>query len=170
MDGTGAIGTRHLCLIAQMQIGETMAKGYEFVLDPKKRAIIKECPYYYFGECDLEFHHEKICPSEKCICADTFGYKRGEKMAGKMTSREICKLLGIIVGGTEPVADTAIDDVVNENLKTLIDIGDWVLDGLMYAAEHRKDPYDSSRTIGERAYACMLEWKDWLAEKEKDLA
>ena len=91
-------------------------------------------------------------------------------MAEKMTSREICKLLEIIVGGTEPVADAAIDDAVNENLKTLIDIGDWVLDGLLYAAEHRKDPYYSSQTIGERAYACMLEWKDWLAEKEEELA
>lgn len=51
------------------------ARGWEYVLNPKERAIIKECPYYYFGECDLEFHHEKICPSEKCLCADIFGYK-----------------------------------------------------------------------------------------------
>ena len=91
-------------------------------------------------------------------------------MAKKMTSGAICDLLEIIVGNTEPVADAAIDDVVNENLKTLIDIGNWVLDGLLYAAEHRKDQYDSSQDIGERAYACMLEWKDWLAEKEEELA
>ena len=90
-------------------------------------------------------------------------------MAEKMTSREICKLLENVVGSTEPIADTAIDDVVSENLKTLIDIGDWVLDGLLYTAEHKKDPYYSSRTIGERAYACMLEWKEWLAEKEQQL-
>jgi len=88
----------------------------------------------------------------------------------KMTSREICKLLEIIVGETEPVADSAIDNKREENLKTLIDIGDWVLDELLYAAEHRKDPYYSSRSIGERAYAVMLEWKNWLAQKEDELA
>lgn len=88
----------------------------------------------------------------------------------KMTSREICKLLEIIVGRTEPVADSAIDDEREENLKTLIDIGDWVLDGLLYAAKHRKDPYYSSKTVGDRAYATMLEWKDWLAQREDELA
>lgn len=88
----------------------------------------------------------------------------------KMTSREICKLLEIIVGETEPVADSAIDNKREENLKTLIDIGNWVLDGVLYAAEHWKDPYYSSRFIGERAYAAMLEWNNWLAQKEEELA
>ena len=88
----------------------------------------------------------------------------------KMTSREICKLLEIIVGETEPVADSAIDPVRAENLKTLIDIGNWVLDGLFYAAEHRKDPYYSSQIIGETAYAAMLEWEEWLEQKEEELA
>lgn len=88
----------------------------------------------------------------------------------RMTSREICKLLEIVVGATEPIADSAIDPIREENLETLIDIGDWVLDGLLYVAEHRKDHYYSSRTIGERAYATMLEWKEWLAQKEDELA
>ena len=88
----------------------------------------------------------------------------------KMTSREICKLLEIIIGETEPIADSAIDPVRAENLKTLIDVGNWVLDGLLYAAEHRKDLYYSSQTIGETAYAAMLEWKEWLEQKEEELA
>lgn len=88
----------------------------------------------------------------------------------KMTSKEICKLLEIVVGDTEPVADSYIDDIRNENLKTLIDVGDWVLDGLYYAASHRKDIYKSSQIVGERAYAAMLEWKQWLLEKEEELA
>lgn len=88
----------------------------------------------------------------------------------KMTPREICKLMNILIGKTEPVADSTIDDECEENLKTLIYIGNWVLDGLLYAANHRKDPYYSSRTVGERAYAAMLEWKDWLTQKEIELA
>lgn len=87
----------------------------------------------------------------------------------KMTSREICKLLEIVVGETEPIADSAIDPEREENLKTLIDIGDWVLDGLLYVAEHRKDPYHSSRKVGERAYAMMLEWYVWLGQKGTEL-
>lgn len=88
----------------------------------------------------------------------------------RMTSREICKLLETVVGETEPIADSAIDPIREENLETLIDIGDWVLDGLLYVAEHRKDLYASSQAIGERAYATMLEWKEWLAQKEDELA
>lgn len=65
----------------------------------------------------------------------------------KMTSREICKLLEIVVGETEPIADSAIDDERKENLKTLIDIGNWVLDRLLYVAERRKDPYYSSQKV-----------------------
>ena len=88
----------------------------------------------------------------------------------RMTCQEICKLLDIVVGPTEPVADSAIDVEREENLQTLIDIGNWVLDGLYYAAKHRKEPYYSSRKVGERAYGAMLEWKDWLAESEDELA
>lgn len=88
----------------------------------------------------------------------------------RMTDQEICKLLDIVIGPTEPVADSAIDVEREENLKTLIDIGNWVLDGLYYAAQHRKDQYYSSSIVGERAYVTMLEWKDWLAEKEDELA
>ena len=88
----------------------------------------------------------------------------------RMTGQEICKLLDIVIGPTEPAADSAIDIEREENLKTLIDIGDWILDGLYYAALHRKEPYYSSCKIGERAYGTMLEWKDWLAEKEDELA
>lgn len=88
----------------------------------------------------------------------------------KMTSNEICKLLEIMVGLTEPQAESAIDDMVEENLKTLIDVGDWVLDGIYYAARHRKDMCCSSRVIGDRAYAIMLEWHGWLVAWEDELA
>ena len=88
----------------------------------------------------------------------------------KLTSSEICDLLEYLIGETEPVADTAIDDIREQNLKILIDIGDWILDGLYYTAKHNHDIYKSSREMGERAYATMLEWKDWLAKKERELA
>lgn len=88
----------------------------------------------------------------------------------KLTAEAICELLDILIGPTEPVADSAIDVAREENLKTLIDIGNWVLDGLYHSAKHRKEPYYSSSKVGERAYGAMLEWKDWLIEVEDELA
>lgn len=90
-------------------------------------------------------------------------------MSKKLSANEICNLLEVLVGLTEPQAESAIDDKVEQNLKTLIYIGDWVLDGLYYTARHRKDPWYSSKTIGEQAYATMLEWKDWIEQRKSEL-
>ena len=88
----------------------------------------------------------------------------------KITAEAICGLLDILIGPTEPWADSAIDIEREENLKTLIDIGNWVLSQLYCAAKHRKSTYYSSSKVGERAYGAMLEWKNWLAESEDELA
>lgn len=88
----------------------------------------------------------------------------------KLDSAEICNVLEILVGETEPIADSAVDADREENLKKLIDVGGWVLDALYYTAKHRKSQYHSSNQVGERAYAAMLEWKDWIAETEQELA
>ncbi len=98
-----------------------------------------------------------------------YGIGESEKME-KMTSKEVCKLLKNVIGETEPIAETYADEQREENLKTLIDVGNWVLDGLYFAADHRKDPYYSSSRVGERAYSAMLEWKEWIARIEEELA
>lgn len=85
-------------------------------------------------------------------------------------TNEITKLLNAMIGVTEPYADSAIDERVDSNLKTLIDVTNWCLDGIYYSARHRKSEYQSARQIGERAYAAMLEWKDWISECEEELA
>ena len=88
----------------------------------------------------------------------------------KITEEAICGLLDILIGPTEPVADSAIDVEREENLKTLIDIGNWVIYEIYCAAKYRKEPYYSSSTVGERAYGAMLEWKAWIAKMEDELA
>lgn len=88
----------------------------------------------------------------------------------KFSSNEIEKLLDALIGNTEPVADSAIDERVNENLMNLIDVVNWCLDGVYDAARHRKSPYGSQMAIGEKAYAAMLEWKEWLENAEDELA
>ena len=88
----------------------------------------------------------------------------------KFNHMEIEKLLDALIGNTEPVADSAIDEKINENLMLLIDTVNWCLDGVYDAARHRNSPYGSQRVIGERAYAAMLEWKVWLEDAENELA
>lgn len=85
-------------------------------------------------------------------------------------SKEIVKIIDTLIGNTEPVADSAIDEKVNRNLMMLIDVINWCLDGVYDAARHRKSTYGSQRDVGERAYAAMIEWKDWIEEREEELA
>lgn len=73
----------------------------------------------------------------------------------KLSSQEVQKVLDILIGETEPVADSAIDERINDNLMVLIDIVNWSLDGVYDAARHRKSPYYSQQAIGQRAYSAM---------------
>lgn len=85
-------------------------------------------------------------------------------------ANEITKLMNVMIGGTEPYADSAIDMKVDSNLRTLIDVINWCLDGMYDAARHRKSEYRSQIDIGERAYASLLQWKDWITAVEEELA
>lgn len=88
----------------------------------------------------------------------------------KFNHNEIEKLLDAMIGETCPVADSEIDRQINENLMVLIDVINWCLDGVYSAASYRKSLYGSQMVVGERAYAAMLEWKDWLGNVENELA
>lgn len=88
----------------------------------------------------------------------------------KFEVNEITKILNMMIGGTEPYGDSSIDERIEINVKTLIDVINWCLDGIYYAARHRKSQYKSMMDIGERAYAALLEWKEWIAAVEEELA
>lgn len=87
-----------------------------------------------------------------------------------MTAREITKVLDCLIGRTDPVADSAIDAEIKENVKVLIDVTNWCLDGLYQTASNRKSMYGSQRVVGELAYSSMLQLKDWLQSCEDELA
>lgn len=92
-------------------------------------------------------------------------------MNTKMLSiEEIIKLLSALIGSTEPQADSALDYKIDENVKKVVDVANWCLVTLYETAKHRKSPYGSARDIGERAYAAILEYEDWTAEVEDELA
>ena len=86
-----------------------------------------------------------------------------------MTSHEIIKLLTCLLGGTEAIGDSAYDEVVKENLKKLIDITNWCLDGISQSAETRHRYESSMRDVGETAFSALCEYKEWIEERiERD--
>lgn len=85
-------------------------------------------------------------------------------MANKLTGNEIIKLLDNLIGPTEAYGDSAVDEKVLKNLKTLIDVTYWCLDGLKQSSEtiHREE--GSMREIGATALSALLEYEDWIHE------
>ena len=83
----------------------------------------------------------------------------------RLKSDEICKLLEVLVGSTLPVADTSIDDIITQNVDTLIDISYWVIRRLYITSEYRTSPYYSSKAIGETAYSAMMDLKEYFDEE-----
>lgn len=83
----------------------------------------------------------------------------------RMKPDEIIKLLDILIGNTEAVGDSASDDIAEANLKTLIDITNWCLGGVSQSAYTNHRPEYSMKRNGERAFAALCEWKDWLEER-----
>jgi hypothetical protein len=82
-------------------------------------------------------------------------------MYGKMTGSEIIKLLDIVIGSTNATGSASVDDERLKNLRVLIDVTNWCLDGIKQAAETRHRPENSMREIGETAFGAIAEYKDW---------
>lgn len=82
-----------------------------------------------------------------------------------MNDREIIKLLEILIGTTEAVGNSEVDDKIESNLKTLIDVANWCMDGVNQSASTRHRPEYSMRKVGERAFSALCEWEEWLKEQ-----
>ena len=82
-----------------------------------------------------------------------------------MNDKEIIKLLEILIGQTEAIGDPAVDDKIESNLKTLIDVANWCMDSVSKSASTRNRPEYSMREVGERAFSALCEWEEWLKER-----
>ena len=83
----------------------------------------------------------------------------------KLNSKEIIKLLDILIGKTEPIGESNYDEKVLSNLKTLIDVTNWCLDGVFQASEYIHRPEYSMNIVGFNAQCALQELMDWLSEK-----
>ncbi len=83
----------------------------------------------------------------------------------RLKSNEITKVLDVLIGEVEAVGESNADERRLENLKTLIDVTDWCLDGLQFAmfSGQGRDEL-SMRIIGHTAQSALDEYKTWLNE------
>ena len=83
----------------------------------------------------------------------------------RFEASEITKLLDVLIGKTEAVGETNEDECRLDNLKTLIDVTNWCLDGLEFAmASGRGRPEYSMAKIGHTAQCALDEYGRWIAD------
>lgn len=81
------------------------------------------------------------------------------------TYTDITKILERLIGKTFAVGETNEDKNRLNNLRTLIDVTNWCLDGISMCAEDRKSFEASVRKNGELAYGALLEYAEWINER-----
>lgn len=86
----------------------------------------------------------------------------------KLDSSEIIKLLDNLIGETEAVGDSSADEIILDNLMTLIDVTDWCIDGVAKSSKTRNRQEWSMQFIGKGAFKALLRWKEWLTERSEE--
>lgn len=82
---------------------------------------------------------------------------------GGLKSDEITKVLDVLIGEVEAVGETNADERRLDNLKTLIDVTNWCLDGLEFAMESGQRRVEGSmQKISNTAQGALDEYKIWL--------
>ena len=80
-------------------------------------------------------------------------------------TKEITKLLNVMIGDVEAVGETNEDNRRLDNLKTLIDVTDWCLDGLQFAMASGYGRAEYSMVeIGWTAQRALDEYNRWTAD------
>lgn len=86
-------------------------------------------------------------------------------MTRRFETSEITKLLDVLIGDVEAVGETNEDNRRLDNLKTLIDVTNWCLDGLQFAmASGYGRPEWSMAEISYTAQCALDEYGKWIAE------
>ena len=86
-------------------------------------------------------------------------------MSRMFETKEITKLLNVMIGDVEAVGETNEDNRRLDNLKTLIDVTDWCLDGLQFAmASGYGRPEYSMAEISYTAQCALDEYGRWITD------
>lgn len=86
-------------------------------------------------------------------------------MSRMFETKEITKLLNALIGDVEAVGETNEDNRRLDNLKTLIDVTNWCLDGLQFAmASGYGRPEYSMAEISYTAQCALDKYGTWIAD------
>jgi hypothetical protein len=86
-------------------------------------------------------------------------------MSRTFETKEITKLLNVMIGDVEAVGETNEDNRRLDKLKTLIDVTNWCLDGLQFAmASGYGRPEYSMAEISYTAQCALDEYGKWIAD------
>lgn len=86
-------------------------------------------------------------------------------MTRRFETNEITKLLDVLIGEVEAVGETNEDNRRLDNLKTLIDVTNWCLDGLQFAmASGYGRPEHSMKQISCTAQIALCDFETWINE------
>lgn len=86
-------------------------------------------------------------------------------MTRRFETSEITKLLDTLIGEVEAVGETNEDNRRLDNLKTLIDVTNWCLDGLQFAmASGYGRPEYSMKAISHTAQCALDEYGRWITD------
>ena len=86
-------------------------------------------------------------------------------MSRMFETGEITKLLDVMIGETDAVGETNEDGRRLNNLKTLIDVTNWCLDGLEFAmASGYGRPEYSMAKISYTAQCALDEYGKWITD------
>lgn len=87
----------------------------------------------------------------------------------ELSSSDIIKVLECLIGKIKAIGETNEDEKRLENLRKLIDITNWCLDGIYMCAEDRNRFESSVIENRELAYGAMLEYGAWIKEVIADV-
>lgn len=79
-------------------------------------------------------------------------------------SKEIIKLIDHLIGNTIAVGESNADEKTLENLKVLIDVTNWCLDGVHQSSETIGRPEWSMNLVGFTAKGALDDYRVWLNE------
>lgn len=86
-------------------------------------------------------------------------------MSRTFETKEITKLLNMMIGDVEAVGETNEDNRRLDNLKTLIDVTNWCLNGLQFAmASGYGRPEYSMAKISYTTQCALDEYGKWIAD------
>lgn len=88
-------------------------------------------------------------------------------MGNKMTAPEIIRLLEILIGPTTAIGETNADERILANLRTLIDVANWCVDGVFQSSETMGRSAWSMHKVGYEAKCALDEWRRMMREVQE---